>query len=119
MMRDWLARANRSYRNEIVKPLLEPAQPATPSETVQQPPGSVTAEEQIKREAEAEAASVAGESEARQAEETAVEAAEAVAVEEQAAEEQAADDQEARLEADGVESEEADAADGESDLESE
>jgi hypothetical protein len=38
MVRDWLARANRSYRNEIVKPLLEPAQPGAPSELVEQPP---------------------------------------------------------------------------------
>ena len=30
VVRDWLARANRSYRNEVVKPLLEPAEPGAP-----------------------------------------------------------------------------------------
>lgn len=77
MVRDWLARANRSYRNEIVTPLREPALPEAPSETAQQPPlaapplavapqapppvaadageakGKAEAEERIKREAEA------------------------------------------------------------------
>jgi hypothetical protein len=37
-VRDWLARANRSYRNEIVTPLRQPSPPETPSETAQQPP---------------------------------------------------------------------------------
>jgi hypothetical protein len=40
MVRDWLARANRTYRNEIVKPLLEPTQPGAPSELVEQPPAA-------------------------------------------------------------------------------
>ena len=63
MMRDWLARANRSYRNEIVKPLLEPTQPGTPGEVVQQP---VKSGEEIKREAEAaDAKRAADEAEAR------------------------------------------------------
>ncbi|MBZ0210031.1 MAG: hypothetical protein K8F92_10315, partial [Hyphomicrobium sp.] len=50
MARDWLARANRSYRTQIVTPLREPAAGTAPSETA-----PVAAEEQIKREAEAEA----------------------------------------------------------------
>ena len=73
MMRDWLARANRSYRNEIVKPLLEPVQPAPPSEFVEQPPSGASpspmapqTEEQIKRDAEAaDAKRVAEEAEAQ------------------------------------------------------
>ena len=73
MMRDWLARANRSYRNEIVKPLLEPVQPAPPSEFVEHSPSGASpspmapqTEEQIKRDAEAaDAKRVAEEAEAR------------------------------------------------------
>ena len=39
VVRDWLARANRSYRTEIVKPLLEPVPGAEPpSEIATQPP---------------------------------------------------------------------------------
>ena len=37
VVRDWLARANRSYRNEVVKPLLEPAEPGAASELAEQP----------------------------------------------------------------------------------
>jgi hypothetical protein len=41
LLRDWLARANRSYRNEIVKPLKgEPPLPDVPSETAAQPPAA-------------------------------------------------------------------------------
>ena len=43
VVRDWLARANRSYRNEVVKPLLEPAEPGAPSELVEQPPAATPA----------------------------------------------------------------------------
>ena len=39
--RDWLARANRSYRNEIVKKLVRPEQPQTPNAAAQWPPPEV------------------------------------------------------------------------------
>jgi hypothetical protein len=55
--RDWLARANRSYRNEIVKKLVRPAQPA-PDAVTQWPPAEVVpqapAPADIAAEAEAE-----------------------------------------------------------------
>ncbi len=40
-VRDWLARANRSYRNEIVKKLVRPTQPEPPEAVTQWPPAEV------------------------------------------------------------------------------
>lgn len=93
MARDWLARANRSYRTRIVTPLREPAPGAAPSETA-----PVTAEEQIKREAvagaearrrSAEAKRTAEEDEARRKAEAAAEEAQKAAEEKRTAEEAA------------------------------
>jgi hypothetical protein len=55
MVRDWLARANRSYRNEIVTPLREPGAAEVPSELAKQPSSAAEPGDEIKREAEAEA----------------------------------------------------------------
>jgi hypothetical protein len=69
--RDWLARANRSYRNEIVKKLVRPAQPA-PDAATQWPPAEVVPQAptpaDIAAEAEAEqhAAEVRGAAEEAQ-----------------------------------------------------
>jgi hypothetical protein len=55
MVRDWLARANRSYRNEIVTPLREPGAAGVPSELAKQPSSAAEPGDEIKREAEEEA----------------------------------------------------------------
>src|SRR5688572_1975549 len=55
IVRDWLARANRSYRNEIVKPLREPGAAEVPSELAKQPPSAAEPGDAIKRQAEEEA----------------------------------------------------------------
>jgi hypothetical protein len=55
IVRDWLARANRSYRNEIVTPLREPEPAEVPSELAKQPSSAADPGDEIKREAEEEA----------------------------------------------------------------
>ncbi|MTD92811.1 hypothetical protein GIW81_00505 [Hyphomicrobium sp. xq] len=55
MVRDWLARANRSYRNEIVTPLREPGAAEVPSELAKQPSSAAEPGDEIKRGAEEEA----------------------------------------------------------------
>jgi hypothetical protein len=37
ILRDWLSRANRTYRNEIVKELTEPSEQEAPKATAEEP----------------------------------------------------------------------------------
>jgi hypothetical protein len=55
MVRNWLARANRSYRNEIVAPLREPVPTDAPSELAKESPPTAQPGDEIKRAAEEEA----------------------------------------------------------------
>jgi hypothetical protein len=55
LVRDWLARANRSYRNEIITPLREPGSTETPSDVAKQPAAAPESGDEIKRAADEEA----------------------------------------------------------------
>ncbi len=93
--RDWLARANRSYRNEIVKKLVRPEQPQAPDAAAQWPPAEVVPQTPAPAPAAAPPVDTAAEAESeRHAAEVrrAAEEAEAQRAQEAEAQKQAEDD---------------------------